>query len=413
MPKITKQFINALPPPDPDGDLLFWDDELHGYGMRMKPSGATSYCIQYRDKEGRTRRVTFAKLGAITPHQARIEATRLLAEGKSGGDPSKRHGVLTVEGLCDLYLKAARDGLVMTRHRQPKPLGTIRRDETRIAAHIVPLLGSIPADRLTKGACQRMVDAVTAGETASGPVTGGAGAARRAVELMGGIWTWGERRELVSGRNPAHGLEIFKGQPKDRTLSPDELRRLGETLRDAPESAAQAATAIRLMVLSGLRRGEALSLRWGEVDALGQCLRLELTKTGKSTRVIGRAAVRLLELVPRSCEFVFPNQTGTKPASLVDAIAKLFDAALSEHARSHDARRTFASVAADLGYSDGVIGELLGHSRGTVTSKHYIRRAPANLIAAANAVAGAIARMLDGESGAVIALETATRDHGA
>jgi len=147
--------------------------------------------------------------------------------------------------------------------------------------------------------------------------------------------------------------------------------------------------------ITGLRRGEAVGLRWAEIDVLGQCLRLESIKTGRSLRVIGRAAVQLLDAIPRSSEFVFPDPIGTKAAFLNQAIVELFNAAGLTDARSHDLRRTFASVAADMGFADSTIAALLGHAQHTVTIKHYVRRSDPSLIAAANAVAVAIASMLD------------------
>ncbi|HUI19959.1 MAG TPA: Arm DNA-binding domain-containing protein, partial [Methylocella sp.] len=106
MPKLTKRFVDTLQP-DPAKDLFFWDSELAGFGIRVKPSGSASYLIQYRTPERQTRRFAFAKVRAITPDQARHEGRRLLDEARSGGDPSRsRHGGLTVAGLCAAYLKA-------------------------------------------------------------------------------------------------------------------------------------------------------------------------------------------------------------------------------------------------------------------------------------------------------------------
>jgi integrase len=80
---------------------------------------------------------------------------------------------------------------------------------------------------------------------------------------------------------------------------------------------------------------------------------------------------------------------------LVKRIAALFNEAGLHDARGHDLRRTFASLAADEGYSDATIGELLGHARQGVTRKHYIRRPDAALIAAADRVSSRIASLLD------------------
>jgi len=123
-------------------------------------------------------------------------------------------------------------------------------------------------------------------------------------------------------------------------------------------------------------------------------------------RLIGQAARELLAGLPRlSSDWVFPNRSGTGRAELKSAIADLFDAAGLPDARSHDLRRTFGSLAADEGYSDATIGELLGHARRGVTQRHYIRRPDAALVAAADRVAARIEQAMGrGGSGEVVPL---------
>jgi hypothetical protein len=170
MPKITKRFIDALRPNPGGGDLFAWDDSLRGFGIRIKPSGSSSLLVQYRTRQGNTRRYSFGKVGTLTPEEARAKAKKLLAEVENGNDPSaQRHETreaLTVAELCELYLEAARAGLVMTRFRKPKRNSTIAIDEGRVARHIVPLIGSKVAGTLARAAVQRMADSIAAGKTA-------------------------------------------------------------------------------------------------------------------------------------------------------------------------------------------------------------------------------------------------------
>jgi Phage integrase family len=97
-------------------------------------------------------------------------------------------------------------------------------------------------------------------------------------------------------------------------------------------------------------------------------------------------------------EFVFPNRDGSGSADLKKAIAALFDDAGLKDARSHDLRRTFASIAAELGYGDATIAELLGHARRGVTERHYVGRPDAVLIEAASRTGQLIAAALDGKN---------------
>jgi hypothetical protein len=302
MPKLSKRIIDGLRPTS-GSDLFAWDSELRGFGIRMKPSGSASFLVQYRTLQGKTRRLAFARLGTLTPSQARTRARRLLMEVEDGGDPSAgRHDArtaLTVAQLCERYMEAARAGLVTTRFRKPKRKSTIINDEGRISRHIVPLLGTTIASNLTRTTVQRMVDSIAAGKTAGtfktkpygkSIVEGGASTAARVVELLGGIWTWAEKRGLVAGPNPVRGVEKHRSEAKERVLPPKELARLGAVLSEQEQLHPSAVKAVRLIALTGLRREEACGLRWSEVDEMGSCLRLESSKTGRSTRPIGEAA---------------------------------------------------------------------------------------------------------------------------
>ena len=155
--------------------------------------------------------------------------------------------------------------------------------------------------------------------------------------------------------------------------------------------------ALRLIALTGLRRGEAYGLRWREIDLERSCVRLVDSKTGRSARPLGIAAIEHLRSLPkRHDEFVFPGRSGGS-ADLKKQVAALFDAAGLKDARGHDLRRTLASLAADLGYSDATIGELIGHAKRGVTERFYIRPLDAALVAAADEVSGQIAVSLDGQ----------------
>ena len=405
--KITKRLIDRLLP-GAASDIFIWDSELKGFGVRLKPSGAASYLVQYRTPQGQTRRLAFARVGTKTPEEARKRARSLLNEVSDGGDPSssrkQTRDALTVQQLCEAYMEAARAGLVTTRFGRSKSKSTVEIDEGRVSRHIVPLIGRRLVTELTKADVQRMADDIAKGKTAAtiktkprgvARVTGGAGNARRIASFFGGIWSWAEKRGLVSGSNPAHGLSLRADQAKDRVLSVEELGRLGKSIRHHALIAPMAADALSLIALTALRRTEAYGLKWAEIDYEGHCLRLMQSKTGKSTRPIGSAAMALLKGLPKKHDtWVFPNLKGTGPAYLAKQVDAIFDAVGLTDARGHDLRRTYASWAADEGYGDATIGELLGHARRGVTARHYIRRPDAALLEAADRVSGRIVAAL-------------------
>lgn len=407
MASLTKRRADAALPGGKD--YFLWCQRTPGFGLRVYPSGKKVFVAQVR--VGRhLRRVKIGAFGPFTVEQARTQAEKIARSASEGRDPQREKRAVrdaaTVSELCDLYLEAAAAGLVTTRFGRPKRDSTIAIDEGRVLRHIKPTIGRLPARDLSRTDVQRMIDTIAAGKTAgsfpSGKprgkaiVKGGSGTAARVAELLGGIYTWAEKRGHVAGPNPVRGLDKARGNAKDRTLSTEELLELGKALGKAKVKSPIAVQATRLIALTGLRRQEACTLQWSEIDWTGHCLRLDVTKTGKSVRPIGEAAMELLSSIDRlSDDWVFPNRDDSGGADLKKAIASLFESAGLSDARSHDLRRTFASIAADEGYGDATIAELLGHARRGVTSRYYIRRPDEALISAANRTAGRIAETLD------------------
>jgi integrase len=421
MPNLTKRVLDAAKPEKTE--YFLWCASTAGFGVRVYASGRKIFVVQLRvGARQQTQRHKIGAYGPFTVEQARERAERLIRAVADGRDPRREEhdakAALTVAELCDEYMRAAAAGLVLTRFGQPKSKTTITFDDGRISRHIKPVLGSLKARSVSPADVQRMVDDIAAGKTAGvfkgkprgkAVVAGGAGTAARVAGLLGGIYTWARRRELVTGLNPAHGIEKASTKTKDRVLSPAELKRLGAALIEVEVLKPAAAAALRLIALTGLRRSEATGLRWTEVDELSHTLRLERSKTGRSSRVVGRSAFDVIRSRKGKLErFLFPDKSGKRGADLKKNFSAIFDAAGLHDARAHDLRRTFGSVAADEGYSDATIGELLGHARRGVTARHYIRRPDAALIAAANRVSSHIAALLDGkERGVVVHLNAA------
>jgi hypothetical protein len=262
MPGLTKRALDAAKPRDKD--YFLWCEATRGFGARVHPSGRKIFVAQVR--VGRAiRRVGIGPYGPFTVDQARARAEQVIRAAAEGRDPQREkrdaRAALTVAELCDAYLEAARAGLVVTRFRRPKRPSTVAIDEGRVARHVKPLIGHLVARDLTRGDVQRMADAIAEGRTAGvfagkprgrAVVTGGPGTAARVVELLGGVWSWAEKRGLVAGASPVQGVETARGEAKDRALSGAELARLGQALSDGEAAAPLAVAALDREALDSL-----------------------------------------------------------------------------------------------------------------------------------------------------------------
>ena len=227
---------------------------------------------------------------------------------------------------------------------------------------------------------------------------------------MGVIFSYAVRQGLRAD-NPAHGIEKHAYKERQRRATNDEYVALGEALRSMPEPTWPIALAMaRFLALSGWRRGEALALTWPEVDLVTRTARLKDTKTGASLRPLSHAACEMLRALPRLGELVFPASIGAD--KLMRGFHKVWlrvakRAKLPPDVTPHTLRHSFASVAADLGYSELTIASLLGHKKASVTSK-YAHHADAVLLQAADAVSDRIAQLMgDAQTaGAVLPFNT-------
>jgi len=394
MPKITKRIVDGLEP-DPSDEVYAWDTELKGFGVRVMPSGVASYLVKYRTAEGRQRKLAFARVGTITPDQARDQAKEKLAAAAKGEDPSAdrnriRHAP-TVGELCDLYLEDA-EGRIKA--------STVAMDRSRIDCHVRPLLGARRVPAITSDDVEKMRKDIEAGRTAKprqgngGVTTGGAGVAARTVGMLGTIMEFAIRKKFIT-INPARGVWRKPDGKQVRFLDPVEIRRFGQAMRDALDEGETETgiVTIRFLLLSGLRRVEAAALPWRWVDERCRCIRFGDTKGGAQLRAIGPAAFAALP-GPKGSSWVFPADRGKGHfVGLPKVLSRLCERAGLEGVTIHVLRHTFGATAAEMGYSELVIAGLLGHKISGVTARYAHMPDPA-LVAAAEKISERIIERL-------------------
>ena len=388
-----------------------WDSVVPGFIARRQKGESVAYVLMYRTREGRRRRYTIGRHGAPwTPDSARKEAQRLLGEIVKGADPAgnkrETREAMTMAELCDSYLADADAGRLLTRRGNAKKASTLTIDRGRIERHLKPLIGRMAVSTVERRDVERFMHAVAEGKTASrtktkprglARVRGGKGTATRAVGLLGGIFTYAVRLGLRPD-NPVHGVVRFADGRRERRLSDDEYAALGAALRqgEAERIWPAAIAATRFLALTGWRSGEALGLKWADIDLGRRTARLAETKTGLSVRPLSSVACDVVRTLPRMAgDLVFPATRGdgrmTGFPNLWARIAKL--GSLAADVTPHVLRHSFASLAADLGYSEPTIAALVGHKGHTITSR-YVHSADAVLLAAADAVANRTAELM-------------------
>jgi integrase len=390
-----------------------WDAAVTGFGARRRNTAAVAYVLKYRTAEGRERRYTIGRHGAPwTPDTARAEALRILGEVVKGADPAAekqaKRKAETVAELCDLYWEDAETGSLITRRRAPKKASTLLSDKGRIDKHIRPLLGQMKVAAVTPADVEGFMRAVADGKTAAraktgkkrglSNVRGGIGTASRTVGLLGAIFTYAVRHRMRPD-NPVHGVMRPASGRRERRLSDDEYLALGKALQaaEAQKVWPAAIACVRFLALTGWRSGEALGLRWKEVDLVRRTAILPDTKSGRSMRPLSHAACDVLRGLGRGADaaLVFPPTRGDGRMSgfrkLWARIAKLGE--LPADVTPHTLRHSFASMAADHGFGEATIASMLGHRGHSITSR-YTHSSDSVLLAASDVVAAAVAERM-------------------
>ena len=285
-------------------------------------------------------------------------------------------------------------------------------DERNIANHVLPLLGELYVEEVTRNDIDNFKIDLKAGKHADpaasrrsgyrggAVVTGGPGVANRCLALLSKMFNLAERWGVrPDNTNPVRHIGKYAESKKERYLTADEFERLATALSEAERKEAEnpfVIAAIRLLVLTGARLGEILSLRWADVNFEHGMLLLGDSKTGRKTIFLSKPAMELLNRLPRlsgNPYVIVGSRHGQHLKNLQKPWGRIRGAAKLPDVRIHDLRHSFASIAAASGMSLPVIGKLLGHTK-SATTERYSHLAADPLKAANEAIGQQLAKLL-------------------
>ena len=385
MPKLIKRVVEAAEARPKE--YYIWDEDIPGLGLRVLPSGRKQYIVQYRAGR-RSRRMSLGPSTVLTPEQARNRALDVLADARGGKDPAAdrdaHRRALTIKDLVERF-----DEQHISIRIKKYTATEYRR---LLKKHILPRLGSFLIAEVTRA------DIATFHHNMRHiPYQ-----ANRCLEIISKMFNlaelWGLRPD---GSNPRRLIQKYPEVKRERFLSLDEIKHLGNVLREMEMERLvmpSAALAVRLLLYTGCRLSEIMTLKWEYVDLEGAALHLPDSKTGAKTVYLGRPAVELLEKAPA----IVGNPwviTGTLPGSRLNELQhswrRVRARAGLDDVRIHDLRHTFASTAVAAGQSLPMIGKLLGHTQVQTTAR-YAHLAASPVKGAADAITEVLAQVMIG-----------------
>jgi integrase len=376
---LTDAVIRNLPTPA-TGNKITWDSASAGLGIRVTAAGARSFILAYRLASGRERRFTVGRFPDWKTKEARDEADRLRRLIKKEGldplaDKRAEREAPTMGQLCDRF---------EIEHLPRVRPSTGAEYASMISKHIRPFFGEHVK---VAEVCFADIEKLHRKITLTAPYR-----ANRTVSVISKMFAMAVRWDMRVD-NPVkkggQGVERNYESKRKRYVRGDELARLVAALAAHPDR--EAADIIRLLLLTGSRRGEILGMRWADVDlGTGVWTKLaENVKQGTDHVVpLSAPARQLLSEIRTRQQKAGPHKplgtyvfAGAGSKAHIRAIERCWRQLCRaaditglpgsiECLRIHDLRHSFASQLVSSGSSLELIGALLGHSNPNTTKRY-------------------------------------------
>ncbi len=368
-----------------------WDTTVRGFGLRITPAGSKAFVISYR-LDGSKRLATIGRPSETSLRNARELAGRELAAVRQGGsDPlARRDAVRTMptvaEGMATFF-----ESYVPARIAEGRMCVRTAKEyawQWNRIARVFPEFAALRIEAVTRADIEHVL-------TDRKPVD-----RNRNLAFLARVFRFFEMRECRrQNDNPCRLIEKAREEPRDRVLTPAELKALAGSLANLESGGKERfpVAAIRFLAMTGWRAGEALALQWEHVSFETGEIVLPDTKTGRQVRKAGADAMDQIHELPRlgANPFVFAGRTGAGIGykRLRRVFIKACAAAGIADARLHDLRRSVATYAAASGLPVTLLRDLLGHRTLNMAAR-YARRADSALQRAQDESAARMAAMM-------------------
>jgi integrase len=358
----------------------FFDTRVSGFLLEVRRSSSKTFYIRYRDQHGRLKQCKVGNAQHLTVEEARQHARRLLAGVALGQDPMEERAALNRVPTFSQFV---------TERYLPFAKGYKRSwkvDESLLRNHLIPRLGGMALDQITKNE----IVAIHHGRRADGAAPA---SANRLLILMRFIFNLALKWELPGvTKNPTNGVRLFEENNKrELYLSKEETQRLYASLLEIDNEMLR--YIVPMLILTGARKRELLDARWEDFDLPRRLWRIPISKTGKARHVpLSDGMVRLLHIVPRfsGCPFVVPNPKTLRPyVSIFYSWDTARKAAGLPQVRIHDLRHSFASFLINAGRSLYEVQKILGHTQ-IRTTQRYAHLSQETLLTATNTAMDAL-----------------------
>ncbi len=362
---LTDARVRALRPRKAPYDVR--DGDLKSFGVRVLRSGRKRFFVHCQHRGHRVWK-TVGDAEELSVAEARKRASEILRSIRRGDTPS----AATADALFETVAET-----VFERYRQIWKAGTLQVNRWYLRNQILPRFAGREIGGIDRQDVRNWFASLHATPAA----------ADRSMPVLSVIMREAEAMGLrPEDSNPCRGIRRYRRKGRERFLSDAEIRRLSAQLSLHADDCPQQVAIVRLLLLTGCRKGEILSLRW--TDYREGHLFLRDSKAGPRTVWLSQPARRILHALDRTGRWIFPALRGGRPCGRagLDVFWRKVraEAGLSD-VRLHDLRHTHASLALRQGESVLAIARLLGH-RSPETTLKYTHLADAMVHQAAETV---------------------------